>query len=72
MKAAQAVLDVNPWRGRAHYLYGRALMLLNRPEEALAALQQTLALEPDNADAAWLLKMVNSAAVNAGTAMAGL
>jgi tetratricopeptide (TPR) repeat protein len=72
LKAAQAVLDVNPWRGRAHYLYGRALMLLNRPEEAMAALQQTLALEPDNADAAWLLRMVNSAAVNAGTAVAEL
>ena len=44
-------------------------MLLNRPEEAMAALQQTLALEPDNADAAWLLRMVTSAAVNGGTAV---
>ena len=50
---------------------GRALMLLNRPEEAASALQQTLALEPDNADAAWLLRMVNSAAVNGGTAVPG-
>ena len=71
LKAAQAVLDVNPWRGHAHYLYGRALMLLNRPEEAMAALQQALALEPDNADAAWLLRMVTSAAVNGGTAVPG-
>src|SRR3954468_10145809 len=37
----------------------------------MAALQQTLALEPDNADAAWLLRMVTSAAVNGGMAAPG-
>jgi tetratricopeptide (TPR) repeat protein len=48
-KAADAytkVLAANPWHSAASHMNGRSLLLLNRPEDALAFLRKAIELDP--------------------------
>jgi Flp pilus assembly protein TadD len=50
-RAARRALKLAPQDHRAHHAFGRALMALNRSDEALPVFEQAVGLCPDNADA---------------------
>jgi tetratricopeptide (TPR) repeat protein len=48
-------------QARTHYLHGRALAMLGQLPQALAAMQQVLRVDPNNADATQAIAMIRQA-----------
>jgi tetratricopeptide (TPR) repeat protein len=65
LRSADEALAVEPARGRLYVLRGRALMLLNRLDEAETSFERALAMDPRDVEAATFRDIVQSASATA-------